>query len=90
EVTPDLSRELYDTRIPPGETHTFGYRRKVPRAGLRLRVSVVVYPDHFYNRFFEATLAAAPGTPGAPLLREALEKTRRSPFPIFEEERRIS
>jgi hypothetical protein len=90
EVTLDLSRELYDTRIPPGKTHTFAYRRKVPRAGLRLRASVVVYPDHFYTRFFEATLAGAPGAAGAPLLREALEKTRRSPFPIFEEERRIS
>lgn len=90
EVTLDLSQELYDTRIPPGKTHTFAYRRKVPRAGLRLRVTVVVYPDHFYTRFFEATLANAPGAPGAPLLREGLEKTRRSPFPIFEEERRIS
>lgn len=90
EVTLDLSRELYDTRIPPGETHTFAYQRKVPRAGLRLRASVVVYPDHFYTRFFEATLGSAPRAPGAPLLREALEKARRSPFPIFEEERRIS
>jgi hypothetical protein len=90
EVTLDLSQELYDTRIPPGKAHTVTYRRKVPRAGLMLRVGVVVYPDHFYTRFFEARLAAGAEGPGASLLREALEKTRRSAFPLFEEERPIS
>ncbi|MBI4390782.1 MAG: hypothetical protein HY575_02775 [candidate division NC10 bacterium] len=90
EVTLDLTRELYDTRIPPGKAHTVTYRRKVSRAGLRLRASVVVYPDSFYTRFFEARLAADAEGPGASLLREALEKTRRSAFPLFEEERPIS
>ncbi|MBI2081686.1 MAG: hypothetical protein HYT86_08205, partial [candidate division NC10 bacterium] len=74
----------------PGKAHTVTYRRKVSRAGLRLRASVVVYPDSFYTRFFEARLAADAEGPGASLLREALEKTRRSAFPLFEEERPIS
>lgn len=90
EVALDLSQELYDTRIPPGKAHTVIYRRTVARTGLRLRISVVVYPDHFYTRFFEARLAAGAERPGASLLREALEKTRRSAFPLFEEERPIS
>lgn len=89
EITLDLSQELYDTRIAPGKARTVTYRRMVPRAGLTLRVSVVVYPDHFYTRFFEARLAGG-GASGTTLLREALEKTRRSAFPLFEEERRIS
>ena len=61
------------------------YRRRVDRAGLRARVSVVVYPDAFYTDFFESLLAQGAGH-GEALIREALAETRRSPFTIFERE----
>jgi hypothetical protein len=44
DVPLDLSRELFDTRIPPGETFTINYTEKVPRAGLTLRTTVTVEP----------------------------------------------
>ncbi|MFN3476846.1 MAG: multiheme c-type cytochrome [Candidatus Methylomirabilales bacterium] len=90
EVTLDLSREISDTRIPPKGTYTFKYAKKIDRRNLRLKVSVVVFPDYFYTRFFEAVLSGDQFVKGRKLLEEALEETRRSPFTIFEKEVLIS
>ena len=82
EVALDLSRELFDTRIPPGERASFSYRRRLDGTGLALRVTVTVHPDHFYTRFFESLLASGAGA-GAREIREALDASRRSSFDIF-------
>jgi hypothetical protein len=84
EVTLDVSREVADTRILPGASFTLAYRRTLDRPGLRLRVVVRVEPDHFYRRFFEATLPQAGR--GAAQLREALAAARRSAFVLYERE----
>jgi len=86
EVPLDLSRELFDTRIPPGETFAINYAHKVPRAGLRLRATVTVYPDHFYTRFFQANLANGQASKGRAQLQQALKRTQASPFVLFEQE----
>jgi hypothetical protein len=78
----DLSREDADTRIPPGGRYVLRYARPLDRPGLTLRVTVTVYPDHFYTGFFGALLETGAGD-GEALIREALEATRRSPFEIF-------
>jgi hypothetical protein len=85
EVALDLSREHFDTRLRPGQSATLEYRRRVDRPGVRARVSVIVYPDAFYTRFFNALLQQGAGR-GAPQLREALTATRRSPFTVFVKE----
>jgi hypothetical protein len=85
DVTPDLSRELADTRIGPGASFVFRYRRPLNAPGLRLKVTVTVYPDHFYTGFFESLLAQGAGK-GTARLREALAATRRSPFVLYEKE----
>jgi hypothetical protein len=82
EVAPDLSREISDTRIPPGRRATFSYRRRLEAAGLTLRVTVTVYPDHFYTGLYESLLASGAGA-GTPQIRRALEESRRSIFDIF-------
>jgi hypothetical protein len=84
-VTLDLSRELEDTRIPPGGRVELEYRRRVEGPDLRLRALVAVFPDHFYSGFFEALLASGAGG-GEDRIRAALAETRRSPFVIFERE----
>ncbi len=81
DATLDLSRELYDTRLAPGETFTMTYVKKLARPGLTLRARVVVEPGHFYTRFFEATIREARG--GRRQLEAALVQTRRSAFTIF-------
>ena len=85
----DLSREIADTRIPPGGRFTLVYARRLGEAGLRLRVTVTVLPDEFYTRFFEATLAAGAGA-GEAQIAEALEATRRSIYTLYETELPLS
>ena len=81
EATLDLSRELYDTRLAPKASFAMRYSRKIDRPELRLRARVVVEPDHFYTRFFEAVIPQAQR--GKRQLEEALAETRRSHFTIF-------
>ena len=85
EVALDLSRELTDTRLHPGQSRSLVYRGPLDRPGLRARASVVVYPDAFYTRFFEALIAQGAGQ-GVAEIRRALEQTRRSAFTVFERE----
>ena len=82
QVPLDLSREIADTRIPPGGRFVLRYDRPLDRPGLALRVTVTVYPDHFYTGFFTALLETGAGD-GETEIRDALEATRRSPFEIF-------
>jgi len=82
DVPLDLSREIADTRIPPGGRFTLEYRRHLDRPGLLFRVTVTVFPDHFYTRFFEALLDAGAGA-GTADIEAALEASRRSSFVIF-------
>ena len=85
EVSLDLSREVFDTRIPPGGRFSLDYRRRLDGTGRRLRVVVTVYPDHFYTRLIESLLARGAGR-GAREIREALDATRRSAFELYRHE----
>ena len=89
DVPLDLSREIADTRIPPGGRFQLRYTRPLDRPGLVLRVTVTVFPDHFYTGFFEALLAGGAGR-GEAQVREALEATRRSSFEIFRKEKPLT
>jgi hypothetical protein len=85
EVTVDLAREAFDTRLAPGQRAALTYRGRADRAGLRVRLSVIVYPDEFYTRFFETLLEQGAGQ-GETQIREALAATRRSVFTVFARE----
>ncbi len=85
QVTLDLEREIADTRLMPGKKAVLQYRRRIERAGLRARLSVIVYPDEFYTRFFESLLAQGAGR-GEAQIREALTASGRSSFTVFERE----
>ena len=85
EVALDLSREIFDTRIPPGQRASFSYRRRLTGPGLTLRVTVTVNPDHFYAGFFKSLLAAGVGA-GASEIHQALEHSQRSPFEVFRQD----
>ena len=85
DVALDLSRELSDTRLQPGQSATLTYRMTVPGAGVRARLAVVVEPDAFYVGFFEALLRQGAG-PGEADIKKALDAARRAPFTVFERE----
>lgn len=84
EVALDLSQELYDTRIPPQASHSLTYTHLISLATVTLRVRVVVHPDHFYQRFFTATLQGNGDSKGRPYLEEALRATATSSYTVFE------
>lgn len=55
-LSPDFSREIYDTRVPPQKSLTFRYGRRRAKGAARLRVRVHVRPDAFYHGFYVAFL----------------------------------
>jgi Cytochrome c554 and c-prime len=85
EVTLDLSREVFDTRLEPGQSAVLTFRAKVPGPGIRARLAVVVEPDAFYVGFFETLLQQGAGR-GESDIKKALDAARRSPFRVFERE----
>ena len=84
EIALNLSREVYDTRIAAKESLDFGYEMTLPENAAALRVQIVVHPDHFYQRFFEAVLRRDRGSLGKDHMEAALEKTSTSSFTVFE------
>ena len=82
EVTLDLEKELRDTRLMPGQTAALAYRVRAASSTSLLRLSVIVEPDAFYVRFFQALVEQGEG-PGLAQLREALATTTMSPFVLF-------
>lgn len=89
QVTLDLDREIADTRIPPLGIHTFRYARAIDRKGMKLRAEVIVYPDDFYRRFYEAKLSGQLSSVERQLLSRALEDARTSAYKLFEAERSL-
>ena len=86
EVTLNLSQELFDTRIPPGEKRSVVYEQRVPAQAGRLRITVEVHPDHFYRQFFESVLAGGRGGTGRAELQSALAATQASIYTLYQKE----
>ncbi|MCC6502640.1 MAG: hypothetical protein IT362_05855 [Deltaproteobacteria bacterium] len=83
KVTLDLETELFDTRIPPFRSFEFNYEMKrVEKAG-QLVLEVRVYPDEFYQRFFESALKKQDPDMKHKELREALRTTSESSYLLF-------
>lgn len=80
----NLSGERYDTRIPPGQR--FSAKWKVPQEFKRGKyvVTVTVFPDEFYNRFFSWIIKNQPDGIDPNQIQEAYKITTQSPFVIFE------
>jgi len=84
ETTPDLSREIYDTRIAPGESVDIVYAHPLPHPGLQLQIEVRVEPDHFYERFYRGLLESGTPQKGRAAIEQALANAQQSSFVIFE------
>lgn len=86
QVSLDLSRELFDTRLAPGESSNLDYRlAKAGNAGA-LRLRIQVEPDLFYRDFYRAILASGAAGKGAEMLRQALRVAETSAYTLFQRE----
>ena len=78
-----MKRSCSIRRIPPFRSFEFNYEMKrVEKAG-QLVVEVRVYPDEFYQRFFESALKKQPPDMKHKELREALRATSESSYVLF-------
>ena len=87
-----LEHEVADTRIPAGESLSFGADFPSPRsrdANVELRITVA--PKAFYERVFASTLGEAARLPATAVtqLREALADARASRFTLYRIRRRV-
>lgn len=82
QVTPDLSEELADTRLAPGEEVVFRYRRPVHPAARTLELRVTVEPDAFYTQFYRSLLASRASEKGERMLRRALQESLASAYTL--------
>lgn len=85
ETTPDLAREIFDSRIAPGDSVDIVYAHPLPRAGLRLQIEVRVEPDHFYERFYRGLLESGAPQKGRAAIEQALAAAQQSSFVIFQQ-----
>jgi len=83
EVTLDLSEEIFDTRIPAGESFIFRYAKPMAAGARTLEILLRVEPDYFYERFFRARLERDVSGKSGELLRQAWENARNSPYLLY-------
>jgi len=84
DVTPDLSRELADTRLLPGAETILRYDASLRREAVALVYRVRVEPDAFYANFYRDVLRGN-GTPAdRKMMRQALAEAIASEYVLFE------
>lgn len=84
KVRIDLEKQEFDTRIPPGGKHEFRYDPKGKAKG-RAVFEIWVYPDRFYNRFYDLLLHDNAAV-NAASIGEALRETEKSPYLLWKAE----
>jgi len=84
QVTPDLAREIADTRIAAGAAAHLDYRVPLHARAARLDTRVRVEPDAFYTGLYRALLADGGAKQGRALIRRALDDSLASHFTIYE------
>jgi mono/diheme cytochrome c family protein len=86
KVTIDLSREIFDTRIPPQKSYEFDYSVRRTVTAEKLVFEVSIFPDEFYNRFFESAIKSHDPAMKRAELKEALRNTSGSGYLLFKKE----
>jgi len=83
QVSPDLSREIADTRIAPDQQTLFEYRQPLHRNAASLVFRVKVEPDAFYTAFYRDLLQNGQAGRGEPMIRQALKDALAAEFTLY-------
>lgn len=78
-----LTQEIADTRIAPGEQVTFGVQLPAPPLpGWSVELRIVVHPGRHYEKLFRGVLEGRelPPAPATALLRQALQRIAASSY----------
>lgn len=85
-VTPNLKKELWDTRLLPGETYTLPYGMRRHAGAVALQARVEVWPDEAYRRFYAVKLRNPENHPkGKAMLEEAMQRATDSRYTLWEQ-----
>ena len=85
KVNLDLSKEIFDTRIPPEKSFEFDYTVSKSYNSGKLVFEVWVYPDEFYNRFYRDLLKGKNGSFDGKEIEKAFKITEKSGYRLFRE-----
>ncbi len=85
KVNLDLSKEIFDTRIPPEKSFEFDYTVSKSYNSGKLVFEVWVYPDEFYNRFYRDLLKGKNGGFDGKEIEKAFKITEKSGYRLFRE-----
>lgn len=83
-VSPDLSREIADTRLLPDQRMSLSYDLPIERAAAALVSRVRVEPDAFYVGVYRDALSRRSTQAGRAMLERALATARSSGYTLFE------
>jgi hypothetical protein len=86
-VSLDLMQEYADTRLAPLATALLQYRAPRDPAARHLVLEVVVEPEAFYTRFYEALLKDRLTDQSSALIRRALAASRASAYRLYRDTR---
>lgn len=89
-VSPDLGRELADTRIPAGGQRVFTYRAPRSAAATVFAIRVRVEPDAFYRGVYDSLLKSRAAGSGEAQIRQALANADASGFVAYTKRVRLS
>ena len=85
KVNLDLSKEIFDTRIPPEKSFEFDFTVSKSYNSGKLVFEVWVYPDEFYNRFYRDLLKGKNGGFDGKEIEKAFKITEKSGYRLFRE-----
>ena len=77
KVTEEMDREVFDTRLLPGETFTFPYRHSRDRNAVKVLAKVEVWPDEAYRLYFIKMLETPALRPEMPDVVKQAEAAKR-------------
>jgi hypothetical protein len=83
QVSADLSEEMSDTRLAPGERTVLDYLVSRHPNAQAIIMRVHVEPDYFYSGLYRSLLETEPNGKGTSLLRAALKSSLESGYDLY-------
>lgn len=77
KVTEEMDKELFDTRLMPGETFRVNYSKPIFPGAASLSAQVDVWPDEAYRLYFKKMLATPEYRPAMPEVVREMEKAEK-------------
>ncbi|MEH6472812.1 MAG: multiheme c-type cytochrome [Halopseudomonas sp.] len=84
-VAMDLSEEIFDTRLAPGESAVLDYSEPRSANAVNLVMRIWVEPDFFYQHFYDSVLSSGQAQRGKAELEQAFSQASESRYTLFEQ-----